>query len=76
MEKPGHQEASALPQILLVEDSPTTAALLSRYLSGHYRLLHARDGEEAWRLLVNNAEIELVINPFLLYLIADIDNDG
>lgn len=50
-----------LPQVLLVEDSQTTAALLSRYLSGHYRLVHARDGEEAWRILTENRDIELVI---------------
>jgi diguanylate cyclase (GGDEF)-like protein len=49
------------PQILLVEDSATTAALLTRYLSGRYTLLHAHDGEEAWQMLNQRPEIELVI---------------
>lgn len=52
---------TALPLILLVEDSATTKALLSRYLGGHYQLLHARDGEEAWEMLVTRADIDLVI---------------
>lgn len=51
----------ALPQILLVEDSLTTAALVGNYLSGSYRILHAKDGAEAWELLQRNTAIELVI---------------
>ena len=31
-----------LPLLLLVEDSPTTTALLSKYFSGNYRLLQDR----------------------------------
>jgi two-component system, cell cycle response regulator len=50
-----------LPYILLVEDSQTTTVLLSKYLGAHYRLLHAKDGEEAWQLLRRNPDIELVI---------------
>lgn len=50
-----------LPSILLVEDSQTTTALLSKYLGGSYRLIHAKDGAEAWELLQHNADIELVI---------------
>jgi diguanylate cyclase (GGDEF)-like protein len=58
------QPASAnipLPLILLVEDSATTKALLSRYLGTHYQLLHARDGEEAWEALTGRTDIDLVI---------------
>ncbi|MHB8536052.1 MAG: GGDEF domain-containing response regulator [Sulfuricaulis sp.] len=50
-----------LPQLLLVEDSPTTTALLSKYLGGSYRMLHASDGELAWRMLEKNPGIVLVI---------------
>jgi len=50
-----------LPSILLVEDSQTTTALLSKYLGGSYRLIHAKDGAEAWDVLQHNADIELVI---------------
>jgi diguanylate cyclase (GGDEF)-like protein len=55
------KNGEALPQLLLVEDSQTTTALLSRYLSGSYRLLHAHDGEEAWEMLLAHPDIELVI---------------
>lgn len=61
MDKRNHEDSASLPQILLVEDSPTSATVLARHLSGQYRLLHARDGDEAWRLIVENPEIELVI---------------
>jgi diguanylate cyclase (GGDEF)-like protein len=50
-----------LPKILLVEDSQTTRALLSKYLAGYYELLHAPDGQVAWELLSARADIELVI---------------
>jgi diguanylate cyclase (GGDEF)-like protein len=54
-------ETERLPYILLVEDSQTTTALLSKYLAGSYRLLHAKDGAEAWEMLEANPDIELVI---------------
>lgn len=53
--------AGSFPQLLLVEDSLTTATLVGGYLSGSYRVLHANDGAEAWELLQRNAAIELVI---------------
>lgn len=55
-EKPGD-----LPKILLVEDSQTTRALLSKYLSGSYELLHAADGQSAWETLCARPDVELVI---------------
>ena len=50
-----------LPLLLLVEDSPTTQALLSKYIGGNYRLLHANDGVEAWEMLTKHPEVALVI---------------
>lgn len=50
-----------LPLLLLVEDSQTTTALLSKYLGHNYRLLHAKDGALAWDTLEKNPEIALVI---------------
>ncbi len=50
-----------LPSILLVEDSATTSVLLSKYLAGAYRLVHAKDGAEAWDMLEADPHIELVI---------------
>ena len=52
---------SPLPSILLVEDSATTSVLLSKYLAGAYRLVHANDGAEAWEMLEADPHIELVI---------------
>ena len=49
------------PLLLLVEDSQTTATLLSKYLGGSYHLLHAGDGAQAWRMLQSDPDIELVI---------------
>ena len=51
----------ALPLLLLVEDSQTTTVLLTKYLSGSYRLAHAKDGVHAWEILEKNPEISLVI---------------
>jgi diguanylate cyclase (GGDEF)-like protein len=39
----------------------TSVAVISRDLREYYMLLHARDGEEAWEMLQNDARIELVI---------------
>lgn len=55
------RETARLPYVLLVEDSQTTTALLSKYLAGSYRLLHAKDGAEAWEMLERSPDIELVI---------------
>jgi two-component system cell cycle response regulator len=50
-----------LPRVLIVEDSETSAALLSRYLRGRYEIRHARDGEEAWKAICTDRKIELVV---------------
>jgi two-component system cell cycle response regulator len=50
-----------LPRILLVEDSETSAALIARHLRGRYEIRHARDGEEAWKELCVDREVELVV---------------
>ena len=53
--------ADPLPLLLLVEDSQTTTALLSKYLGHTYRLLHAKDGVQAWEALEKNPDIAIVI---------------
>jgi diguanylate cyclase (GGDEF)-like protein len=50
-----------LPHILVVEDSLTSVAVISRDLREFYTLLHARDGEQAWEMLLVDPRIELVI---------------
>ena len=52
---------STLPHILVVEDSLTSVAVISRDLREFYTLLHARDGEVAWEMLLADPRIELVI---------------
>jgi len=49
------------PLILLVEDSMTSVAMITRDLREHYALQHAQDGEEAWQILQNEPRIDLVI---------------
>lgn len=61
MLNPDTKSHSPLPSILLVEDSATTSVLLSKYLAGAYRLVHAKDGAEAWDMLEADPHIELVI---------------
>lgn len=56
-----NKDKNNLPSILLVEDSPTTAVLLSKYLAGTYHLIHAKDGVEAWDMLDTDVDIELVV---------------
>lgn len=50
-----------LPHILVVEDSLTSVAVISRDLRQRYSLLHARDGDDAWQVLQTDTRIELVI---------------
>lgn len=50
-----------LPRLLLVEDSKTSAALVTSALRDRYRVLHARDGVEAWDALSRNDAIDLII---------------
>lgn len=58
---PNSADDASLPFVLLVEDSKTTAVVAGRYLSDNYRILHAKDGAEAWELLQRNPTIELVL---------------
>lgn len=54
-------DSDSRPSILLVEDSQTAKTMLVMNLAEHYRLVEARDGEEAWQLLATNEQIDLVI---------------
>lgn len=55
---PDHND---LPQLLLVEDSDTSAALIVRYLKDRYRVRHAGDGAAAWAILSAEPDIELLV---------------
>lgn len=49
------------PYILVVEDSPTTLAVINRNLSYQFDIINAIDGKEAWEILHDDENIELVI---------------
>jgi two-component system, cell cycle response regulator len=53
--------ARSLPQILLAEDSATSATIIARHLQGKFHVVHARDGMEAWDILVANPAIEVLV---------------
>ena len=55
------KKTDSLPLLLLVEDSATTTALLSKFLGVSFRMLHATDGAQAWEMLQQNPDIALVI---------------
>ncbi len=61
MTAPAASGAAKLPSLLLVEDSQITRAILSRDLSQRYTLHDALDGEQAWKMLCDSPEIELVV---------------
>jgi two-component system cell cycle response regulator len=47
-------------EILVVDDSPTIRATISKYLGEEYKTQLAADGEEGWELLQSNESISLV----------------
>lgn len=55
------QGNAAPPSVLLVEDSATTATLLTKYLGGRYTLIQAKDGEQALALIRDGHNIGLVL---------------
>lgn len=52
---------SALPRILLVEDSETSAAVVARHLRDQYEIICAADGVQAWGVLRADPSIELIV---------------
>lgn len=61
------------PYLLLVEDSPTTLAVISRNLSEHFDLISANDGEQAWELIQSDPKIELIITDVNMPNMSGID---
>jgi two-component system, cell cycle response regulator len=53
--------SSQRPCVLIVEDSKTAKAMLQKDLAEQYILIDAVDGEDAWALLQDNRQIDLVI---------------
>ena len=53
--------ASPQPSVLLVEDSATTATMLTKYLDERYTLIQANDGQQALELIKEDNNIGLVL---------------
>ena len=60
LEKPPTMEPSK-SKILIVDDSATIRATLSRAVQHEFTSVGATDGEEAWQLLEEDHAIELVV---------------
>jgi len=52
---------SALPRILIVDDSRVVRATIAQRIAARFAASEAADGEEAWRALVSDASIRVVI---------------
>jgi DNA-binding response OmpR family regulator len=57
---------SSLPRILVVDDSPTIRAAVTKALKNDFSFVQASDGEEAWKLLKNDDSIQLVITDLMM----------
>ena len=58
--------SAVLPTILIVDDSPTIRAVVSKALKSNFTIIQASDGEEAWNILKNNNDIELVVTDLMM----------
>ena len=66
-------DSSSLPTILVVDDSPTTQAVVAKALANHFKIIRASNGEEAWRHLIANDEIDLVITDLMMPILDGFD---
>jgi len=54
------------PYILIVEDSPTTLAVISSHLADHVDIISASNGEQAWELIQQDHDIKLVLTDIVM----------
>ena len=57
---------SSLPRILVVDDSPTIRAAVTKALKNDFEFAQAPDGEEAWKILKSDDSIQLVITDLMM----------
>jgi len=60
------EPASTLPRILVVDDSPTIRAAVTKALKNDFSFVQAPDGEEAWKVLKSDDSIQLVITDLMM----------
>lgn len=54
------------PCILVVDDSPTIRAAVTKALENDFELVEASDGEKGWELLCANSDIKLVVTDLMM----------
>jgi CheY-like chemotaxis protein len=54
------------PCILVVDDSPTIRAAVTKALENDFELLQASDGERGWEILCANSQIKLVVTDLMM----------
>lgn len=62
--KPG--SGTAMPTILVVDDSPTIRAVVNKALGINFTIVQASDGDDAWDYLLANNDIELVVTDLMM----------
>ena len=63
---PTTSDASSKTPILIVDDSRTVRAALSKILSSKFSIIEAVDGEDGWKKLQVNAAIKLVVTDIMM----------
>ncbi|MGD8559500.1 MAG: response regulator [Gammaproteobacteria bacterium] len=63
---PATSDSSDKTPILIVDDSRTIRAGLTKVLSANYSVIEATDGEEGWKKLQVNGSIKLVITDIMM----------
>lgn len=53
--------ATALPRVLIVDDSRIVRATLIKHLKGHYEFTEAADGEAGWTALLGDESVQIVL---------------
>jgi diguanylate cyclase (GGDEF)-like protein len=65
--------SAPLPYVLVVDPSRVMRLVLEQYLGPSFHLVHASEGEEAWRILETQPEIELVLTDLRLPRLGGIE---
>lgn len=58
--------AGQLPKMLVVDDSATIRAVVTKALAKDFSMVEASDGEQAWKLLKEDDSIEIVITDLMM----------
>ena len=65
---PSEPESAAgnLPRILVVDDSSTIRAAVTKSLKNDFSFVQAADGEQAWKILKSDDSIQLVVTDLMM----------